>query len=350
MSLCLSAVIPLFNEKDSIQELYSRLTAVLSATELSYEIIFIDDGSTDGSTDILRNIASSDRRVKVIIMSRNFGQHAALASGLTQAAGDAVIWMDADLQDRPEEIPSLLSRFYEGHDVVYAVREHRKDPLFRRWGSSLYFWLFRKCSGFSLPAGMSTFRIMSRRFVEAFSRMGEHSRFTAGMMAWLGFSWAAVPVRHDKRLSGRSAYSLSRLVSLSLDGIFSFTDYPLRLAVTLGSLIATASILAGLYMLVKKLTVGIIITGYTSIFVAICFFGGMNLFFMGIIGEYIARIFRDVQGRPLYVIREILNAGGDSGAGGSSDATGPSCIGGSSDATGPSCIGGSSDVIDPPKE
>ncbi|MHC9543618.1 MAG: glycosyltransferase family 2 protein [Vulcanimicrobiota bacterium] len=314
----LSAVIPLLNEKDSLQELHSRLTAVLSSMELPYEIIFVDDGSTDGSTDLLRSLASSDQRVKVIIMSRNFGQHAALASGLSLAAGDAVIWMDADLQDRPEEIPSLLSRLHEGYDVVYAVREHRKDPLFRRWGSSFYFWLFRMCSGFLLPIGMSTFRVMSRRFVEAFRRMGEHSRFTAGMMAWLGFSWAAMPVQHDKRRSGRSAYSLSRLVSLSLDGIFSFTDYPLRLAVTLGSLIAAASILAGLYMLVKKLTVGIIITGYTSIFVAICFFGGMNLFFMGIIGEYIARIFRDVQGRPLYVIKEMLNLGDSSGVGGSS--------------------------------
>jgi dolichol-phosphate mannosyltransferase len=306
----LSAVIPLFNEKDSLEELHARLSSVFSSMALPYELIFVDDGSTDGSAELLRNLASSDWHVKVIILSRNFGQHAALASGLSKAAGDAVVWMDADLQDRPEEIPSLLSKMKEGFDVVYAVREHRKDSLFRRWGSSLYFWLFRKCSGFSLPVGMSTFRIMSRRFVEAFRKMGEHSRFTAGMMAWLGFAWAAVPVRHDSRQSGRSAYSFSRLVSLSMDGIFSFTDYPLRLAVTLGSLIASASLLAGVYMLIRKLTVGIIVTGYTSIFVAICFFGGMNLFFMGIIGGYIARIFRDVQGRPLYVIKEMLNIEG----------------------------------------
>jgi len=314
---CLSAVVPLLNEKDSLQELYTRLTTVLSSIDLNYELIFVDDGSTDGSTDALRSLASSDPRVKVIILSRNFGQHAALASGLSQARGDAVVWMDADLQDRPEEIPSLLSRMHEGYDVVYAVRKKRKDSLFRRWGSSFYFWLFRKCSGFSLPIGMSTFRVMSRRFVEAFRGMGEHSRFTAGMMAWLGFSWASQPVLHDERQRGRSAYSLSRLVALSLDGIFSFTDYPLRLAVTVGSLIASASFLAGLYMLIKKLTVGIIITGYASIFVAICFFGGLNLFFMGIIGEYIARIFRDVQGRPLYVIKEMLNMEASPGVSGS---------------------------------
>lgn len=307
MAKMLSVVATAYNERDTLQELYERLTIILTSLNVEYEIIVVDDGSTDGSSELLQSLAFKDKRFKVVFLSRNFGQHAAIAAGMKCSSGNSVIWLDADLQDVPEEIPKLLAKVEEGYDIVYGIRENRADSLSKRVNAKTFFWLFRKMTGYHLPEGISTFRVLSRRAVEVFNRMPEQSRFTAGMMAWIGFSCATVPIRHTERKTGHSKYSFLKLIRLSLDAFFSFSDYPLKVASNFGIFLAGLSLAVGGYMIVRKLLFGFIISGYASLIVSIFFLAGLQFFFLGITGEYISRIFRDVQGRPLYVIREKVN-------------------------------------------
>lgn len=303
----ISVVLPVFNEAATLVELYRRTVSALESLDQDFELLFVDDGSQDHSPQIMRTLASEDDRVKVILLSRNFGQHYSIAAGLAHAEGKAVILMDADLQDLPEEIPKLVSALNQGYDIVYAVRKKRKDPFFRRLGAQIIFWMFDRLSECKIPRNISTFRILSRRAVDAFNRMPEHSRFTAGMMAWMGFEYTTVQVEHAERGSGRSRYDLWKLIRLSLDGIISFSDYPLKLASNLGIILSASSLLAGIYLIGRKLISGIVIPGYASLIVSILFLAGLQFFVMGIIGEYIVRIFRDVQGRPIYIIKEKIN-------------------------------------------
>lgn len=302
-----SVMTTVHNERESLPELLERLTRVLQGLGRAWEIVVVDDGSEDGSAAFLAAEAAREPRLKVVELSRNFGQHAAAAAGFRHASGDAVVWMDADLQDVPEEIPRLLARLDEGYDVVYAVREHRQDPLFRRLNARAFFWLFEKTAGHRLPPGMSTFRVLSRGVVDAVLQMPEHSRFTAGIIAWVGFRHAAVPVRHDPRRHGRTSYSLWQLVRLSLDALISFSGYPVKLASRVGMTLSLASVVMGAYMIYRRLVYGFVVTGYASLIVSVLFLAGVQLLFLGIIGEYVARIFLDVQGRPLYVVRRRHN-------------------------------------------
>lgn len=303
----ISVVIPVYNEESTISELCERLEQVLSNLNEDYEVIFIDDGSKDRTTEALRLMSHKNKRIKVIFLSRNFGQHISIAAGLSHATGEILILMDADLQDIPEEIPKLLSKFSEGYDIVYGMRTNRADSFLKKINAELFFLFFEKLTGYKLPQGISTFRVMSRRFVDAFNMMPEHSRFTAGIMAWIGFPYTTVPIEHSDRKTGKSKYSFLKLFKLSLDAIFSFSDYPLKLASNVGLFLSFSSIVIGLYMILRKLTTGFIITGYASLIVSLFFLAGLQFFFMGIIGEYIARIFKDVQKRPLYIIKDKLN-------------------------------------------
>jgi glycosyltransferase involved in cell wall biosynthesis len=302
-----SVVVPVYNEEANLPELHRRLGAVLDGLPGASEMVFVDDGSKDGSTDILRRLASGDPRVKALILSRNFGQHTAIAAGFAHARGQYVALMDADLQDPPEELPKLLAVAQQGHGIVYGIRQERQDGWVKRLTAWGFFAFFSSMTGLRLPEGASTLRVVSRAFADAFNSLPERNRFTAGMMAWLGFSEAAVPVKHEARKHGSSRYNLRKLARLALDGMMSFSDFPLRLVSKVGFLLSGLSLLFGLVMAAQKLVWGIDAPGYSSIIVSLAFFSGVQLFFTGVLGEYLSRIYKEIQGRPLYIVQEAHN-------------------------------------------
>lgn len=309
----ISVVIPIYNEEENIPELYRRLTEVLEKLCIgkgyppdSFEILMVDDGSKDRSWQAIREIHGKDRRAKGISFSRNFGHHVAVTAGLDHAKGEAVILMDGDLQDPPEEIPKLFEKFKQGYDLVYGIRHERKDPPLKKMTSFLFWWMLRRFSGVDIPRGQTMLRIMSRRLVDVLREMREYARFIHGMMAWTGFEVATMEVEHNPRVKGRSKYNIPRLFRLAFNAITSFSTVPLRLATYLGILSAGVGLLYGFYFLYKKIFLGIPVLGYASIIVAVFFVGGVQLFMLGIMGEYLGRVYQEVQRRPLYVSREYL--------------------------------------------
>ncbi|MBX7222161.1 MAG: glycosyltransferase family 2 protein [Blastocatellia bacterium] len=302
-----TVLIPVYNEEENLETLYSRLSAVLSGCTASYEMVFINDGSADRSLAMLRGFQENDpQHVVVIDLTRNFGQHPAIVAGFHHCRGDAVILIDADLQNPPEEIPHLLAKFYEGFDVVYGIRRQREDQGWRKLGSRSVVWLMEKLLGVQLPTDMvSNFRVIHRRVVAALNKVREQQYDYALMMAWMGFSHAGVEVGHASRAAGESKYSTWKLVLLTLDMLIGFSDAPLRLASICGAMLAVVSILAGLYQVAQRLLGVIDVEGYTSLFLGITFLAGIQLLFLGVIGEYVARIYREIKGRPYYVVNRI---------------------------------------------
>ena len=308
-----SVVIPIYNEEENIPELYSRVTAVLEALcdqqkieRTAYEILMVDDGSRDGSWDLIKNLHERDDRVKGVCFSRNFGHHVAVTAGLDRAKGRAVVLMDGDLQDQPEEIPRLLEKFREGYDLVYGIRQQRNDPMLKKMTSFVFWWILRRFSGVDMPQGQTMLRIMSRRLVDALNEMREHARFIHGMMAWTGFRATTLEVKHSPRMKGKSKYSIPKLFRLAFHAITAFSTVPLRLATYMGLISSFLSFLAGLHFLYKKIFYGIPVTGYASIIVAIFFVGGIQMLVLGIIGEYIGRTYQEVRRRPLYILKETV--------------------------------------------
>ena len=308
-----SVVIPICNEQENIPELCRRLTGVMESLCASlnlpddcYEIILVDDGSRDASWERIKTFHDSDRRVKGISFSRNFGHHIALTAGIDSARGNSVILMDGDLQDPPEEIPVLFGKFREGYDIVYGIRQRREDPLLKKMTSSVFWWILRRFSGVDIPQGQTMLRILSRRLIESMKGMRERARFIHGMMAWAGFRTATVTVRHDPRTKGKSKYNIPKMFRLAFHAVTSFSTVPLRLATYLGFLSALASFLIGMYFVYKRIFFGIPVLGYASIIVSIFFVGGIQLLVLGIFGEYLGRTYQEVQARPLYLIQESL--------------------------------------------
>jgi glycosyltransferase involved in cell wall biosynthesis len=308
-----SVVIPVCNEQENIPELYSRLTDVMeklcrkgSFSADCYEIIMVDDGSSDSSWSVIKGIRKKDKKLKGISFSRNFGHHIAITAGLDCAAGRVVILMDADLQDPPEEIPKLFEKFKEGYDVVYGIRRQRKDPVLKRMSSSLFWWILRRFSGVDMPRGQTMLRILSRRLVDALRGMRERARFVHGMMAWSGFSSQMVEVEHNPRAKGKSKYSVTRMFRLAFNAVTSFSTVPLRIATYMGLTSSVISFLIGAYFLYKKISFGIPVLGFAAIIVSIFFVGGIQLLVLGIFGEYIGRTYQEVQKRPLYIVRESI--------------------------------------------
>ncbi len=301
-----SVVIPVFNEKENLEVLYTRLTKVMKSLGGTYEIIFVDDGSTDSSFQILRDLHQKDNNVKVIRFTRSFGQHIAVTAGLDHSKGESVISMDADLQDQPEEIPKLLAKLNEGYDIVYAFRRRRQDSFLRKSTSRAYRWLSAKLTNQTINPDIVSFRIMTRTVVDYTNQLREHSRTLGGLIKWLGFPYATVDVKHGKRAAGKSKYGLWKLIRLATDGIISFSDVPLRLSAYFGFAVSGASFVLGVYMLVRHLVFGATVAGYTYIIVSIFFTGGVLLLALGVIGEYIGRINTEVRNRPLYVIKDIM--------------------------------------------
>ena len=308
-----STVIPIYNEEENIPELSRRLTEAMeglcSADAVprdSYEIVMVDDGSRDASWQLIRQLHAKDPRVRGVSFSRNFGHHIAVTAGLDVAKGDVVILMDGDLQDPPEEIPRLYARFKEGYDLVYGIRRERKDPALKRATSLLFWWMLRRFSGVDIPRGQTMLRVMSRRLADALKDMREYARFVHGMMAWAGFEVTTLEVEHSPRTRGRSKYNISGLFKLAFHAITSFSTVPLRLATYLGLLSAGFGLLCAFYFLYKKIFLGIPVLGYASIIVAVLLVGGVQLLILGIMGEYLGRVYQEVQRRPLYILKEQL--------------------------------------------
>ncbi len=307
--IAISVIVPVFNEEDNLLELHHRLTKTLTNLGKPYEIFFVDDGSSDNSLKKLQEIQKQDLQVTVIKLARNFGQHPAIVAGLHRVSGEAIVLIDADLQNPPEEIIPLYEKFLQGIDVVYGIRATREDLGWRMFGSNFVIWLTEKMLGVKVPSDMiSGFRIIHRKVAQALNNIKEQQYDTSIMMLWLGFSHAGVVVRHDNRLSGESKYNLWKLLYLTLDMLIGFSDFPLRAASITGSLLALASIILGVYMVVLRILGGVTVEGYTSLFVGLTFLAGIQLLFLGVIGEYIARIYRELKGRPYYVIGEIYSS------------------------------------------
>jgi glycosyltransferase involved in cell wall biosynthesis len=301
----LSVVAPVYNEEAALEPFYARTCAALEG--IRFELVLVDDGSTDGSAQLLAQLASTDPRVHVVFLSRNFGHQTALTAGLDHARGDAVVMIDADLQDPPELIPRMLDQWRAGCDVVYAVRSERGgESRFKLATARWFYRLFDKLAQVDLQHNSGDFRLLDRRALDALLSMRERSRFLRGMTVWVGYRQAAIPYRRDPRYAGETKYTLAKMVRFSLDAISSFSYRPLQLATLLGFLISTLAFVA-IPVVVALRLMGSYLPGFSSITIAVLLLGGIQLIAIGIIGEYVGRIYDEVKGRPLYLVRSRLN-------------------------------------------
>jgi glycosyltransferase involved in cell wall biosynthesis len=303
----LSIIIPMFNEEDVLAPLFERLVPVLERLGESFEIICVDDGSSDRTAEIVRSRSAKDPRIKLIGFSRNFGKEAALTAGLDHARGDAVIPLDADLQDPPELIGALVGKWREGYDVVYGLRASRdRDTLHTRLSAQLFYALMRRMAGIDMPSNAGDFRLMDRRVVDALKGLREHNRFMKGLFAWIGFRQVAVPYERPERAAGRTKFNYWKLWNFAIDGFTGFSTLPLRLAGYVGFLTALTSLVYGAYLVIRTLVSGVDVPGYASLMVAVLFLGGLQLIVLGVIGEYLGRSYTEAKKRPLYIVRERM--------------------------------------------
>ncbi len=302
----LSVVIPIYNNAVCLNELYDRLSAVLSNAEIeSYEVIFVDDGSRDNSREILRGFGKLDSRMKLIALTRNFGHQFAITAGFDCSKGDVVLVMDGDLQDPPEVIPDFLKKWREGYDVVYGVRLERPgDSRFKRWTAALFYRFLRRLTRTEIVVDSGDFRLLSRRAMDSFNQLRERSRFVRGMVSWLGYPQAPVYYRRAPRWAGESQYSLQKLVRLALDGVFSFSDVPLRIATWIGFSGVAMCLLYFGYIIFLKLVLGVPVQGWASLVAIVLFIGSVQLTILGVMGQYVGRMYEELKGRPLYVVQE----------------------------------------------
>ena len=306
----LSVVVPVFNEEENLPHLYARLNAVAQkCAGESYEFIFVSDGSRDNTEVLLLELAATDPHVRYIFFSRNFGHQPAISAGLDVALGEYVVIIDGDLQDPPELIEQMLQKAAEGFEVVYARRKERKgDPALKKVAANVFYRLLRSITQVEIPLDTGDFRLIHHKVVEVVRRMPEKNKFLRGQISWIGFRQTYVEFERDPRLHGTSGYSYLKLLKLAITGITSFSDLPLRMATLLGFLVTAVSFAVGLYALYAKYTGHALFPGWSSTLVCILFLGGVQLLCLGIIGEYLARLYHDMRNRPLYVVRES-NAG-----------------------------------------
>jgi glycosyltransferase involved in cell wall biosynthesis len=301
----LSVVAPVYNEEALIDEFYTRVCTALEGHR--FELVLVDDGSSDGSPAMLERLAATDPRVHVVYLSRNFGHQTALTAGLDHATGNAVVMLDADLQDPPELIPTMLAHWRAGCDVVYAVREEREgESRFKLTTARWFYSLFDKLAQVELQHNSGDFRLLDRRALDALLSMRERNRFLRGMTVWVGYTQAAVPYRRDPRYAGETKYTLSKMLRFSLDAISSFSHRPLQLATLLGFLISTLAFIAIPVVIVLRI-LGSYLPGFGAITIAVLLLGGIQLIAIGIIGEYVGRIYDEVKGRPLYLVKARRN-------------------------------------------
>lgn len=301
----LSIVVPAHDEADSLPELLSRLHAVLGSLESEWEIILVDDGSRDRSWPVMQEAAEGDPRIRALRLSRNYGHQIALTAGLWATDGNAVITMDSDLQHPPEMIPAILAKAGEGYDVVYAVRgEDDSEGWFKVRSARLFYWLINKLTALDLPAGGADFRYMSRRVVAAVLSMPERHRFLRGMTRWVGYTQASVEYDRGVRVAGRSKYSFRRMLRFAFDAIFGFSALPLKIASVLGFVVSLLGALYFVYVLIARAVTDTVVAGWTSVIVAVLLLGGVQLACIGIVGQYIGRMYEEIKGRPLFLVWE----------------------------------------------
>lgn len=306
----LSVVVPLFNEEQTLPELERRLGAVLANLGGSAEVILVDDGSTDRTFELASAVVERNPSFRVIRLSRNFGHQVALTAGLDAAVGDAVVVMDGDLQDPPEVIPELVGRWREGFDVVHAVRLSREgEPALRKVRASLFYRVLRRLTDTDMPVDVGDFRLVDRRALAAFKGMRERNRYIRGMFSWIGFRQTTVGYARKERYAGVSKYPLRKLAKLAADGVLSFSNAPLRVALRIGFLVSSLSLLFAAFAVAARVAGLYEVPGIASIVVLISFLGGVQLMLLGIQGEYVARIYDEVKARPLYLVDETRGFG-----------------------------------------
>ncbi|MBP0016358.1 MAG: glycosyltransferase family 2 protein [Cyanobacteria bacterium SBLK] len=301
----LSIVIPCYNEEDNLAVLFQRLQVVLEGLNLTYEIVCVNDGSRDETLAKLVNFHLHDDAIKVVNLSRNFGKEIALSAGLDYTSGKAVIPIDADLQDPPELIVDLVKKWQEGYDVVYATRRSRQgESWLKKITATAFYRTLGNLSRVSIPRNTGDFRLLDRRVIDAIKKMPERTRFMKGMFAWVGYNQTSVLFDREPRLMGQTTWNYWKLWNFALDGITSFSMLPLKIWSYLGLAISLISLLYASFLVIRTIILGIDVPGYASIMVAVLFFGGIQLITLGILGEYLGRVYEEVKGRPLYFVRD----------------------------------------------
>ncbi|MHC1739990.1 MAG: glycosyltransferase family 2 protein [Anaerolineaceae bacterium] len=300
-----SVIVPVFNETSCLDELYRRVKMVMEQTKDTWELVLVDDGSTDGSTEMIRELAKADKHVRPVIFARNYGHQLAVTAGMDYSRGDAIIVIDADLQDPPEVMLELIAKWREGYEVVYAVREEREgESAFKLFTAGLFYKLIYKITDIKIPENSGDFRLLDRKVVNIMNTMRERQRFLRGMSIWTGFKQIGVPYKRAARFAGSTKYPLKKMIKLALTAITSFSYFPLQLATWVGVIVTAISFVLLVIMIVLRLSGSTFLAGQTTTLIAVGFLGGIQMFFLGILGEYLGRIYDEVKGRPLYTTRE----------------------------------------------
>jgi polyisoprenyl-phosphate glycosyltransferase len=300
-----SIVIPIYNEEESFPSLVKRLREVMDQLDGPTEVVLVDDGSRDASYELMMAVNREDSRFKIVQLSRNFGHQIAITAGMDVASGQAVIVMDADLQDPPEVILQMAARWREGYEVVYAVRERREgETLFKRKTATIFYGIQRRLAEIDQPMEVGDFRLVDRKALDAFLQMRERNRYVRGMFSWVGFRQTAVPYTRASREAGESKYPFRKMMRLALDGFVGFSTAPLRFALTAGLVMAFGAFVFGIVAIAMKLAGAPFVSGYASLVVAITFLSGVQLIVIGMVGQYVARIYDEARARPLYLVRE----------------------------------------------
>jgi glycosyltransferase involved in cell wall biosynthesis len=303
----LSLVIPMHNEEPVMDALFERLNATVGKLDLTLEIVCVDDGSRDGTLELLRLRAAKDKRIRALSLSRNFGKEAALTAGLEAATGEMVIPLDADLQDPPELIAEFVALWEQGYDVVYGVRADRSsDTVLKRTTANLFYRVFNSVSDYPIPASTGDFRLMDRRVVEALKELPERNRFMKGLFAWVGFRQVGVPYVRPARLAGETAWGYRKLFRFAIDGVTAFTTLPLRIWTMVGVGAAVLAVIMALGLILRVLIVGRDVPGYASLMVVVLFGFALQMIALGVMGEYIGRMYQEVKGRPTYLIKDRI--------------------------------------------
>lgn len=307
MRQSISVVVPFLNEEKSLPHLVERLTKALEGLDLDWTVLFVDDGSSDGSEAFIRALNQRDRRFTLLSLSRNFGKEVAVAAGLRHARGDAAVLMDADLQHPPEAIAEFVAHWRQGYDIVYGQRADRNlDGPVRRHSARLFYRLFLALSGTELPDGAGDFRLLDRKAIDTLNQFGERARFNKGLYAWIGFRSIGVPFVVGERRDGASRWQTARLVRFAADGLASFSTLPLRVWSYVGLVVSLFAFLYVAFFLVKTLIFGVDVPGFPTLVIAVMLLSGVQLISLGVIGEYLGRVYEEVKGRPLYIVRDSI--------------------------------------------
>jgi glycosyltransferase involved in cell wall biosynthesis len=305
MKITYSIVAPIYNEKDNLPELHRRITEVMESTGEPWELILVDDGSTDGSTEIIRDMAKEDKHIRPVIFARNFGHQIAITAGWDYARGAAIVIIDADLQDPPELILEMAKKWKQGNEVVYAVRAEREgESLFKLWTASLFYRIIYRITDVKIPLDTGDFRLMDRKVVDVLKQMPERHRFPRGMSAWVGFKQVGVQYKRAARHAGETKYPFRKMFRLALNAITSFSYFPLQVATFFGFLSAGVAIIAIPVVAALRLAGSHFFQGQTTTLISVLFLGGVQLISLGILGEYVGRLYDEAKGRPLYIVRE----------------------------------------------